>query len=316
MDDANIAETIKLLQNVKNGLVQSCILQYQRGRDLSTKQKVWLLELAEQHKKSLARGFTGIDHGITDEEWYQIQIKNGLIPPNSITASKPEENGKVAESVVAQNPNRKLVERTRFRKAYKLQDIKPLLESINCEIKRVDIQEDSERGWRKSYQYRVYDPSNPDDETELTFKRLTDFVEWATGNDPEHPLALGVKERFWVDADEGEDKPKRSYKKRSPKSNTETPPVYPDSQGDKIKYQDLAIGDHFMFPKPCNYTLVGNLEVKFLDEIICKKLSGRIFEPLDISAKITDYYQGNYEIYPSSYVIQLDQNEPEVTEEE
>lgn len=75
----------------------------------------------------------------------------------------------------------------------------------------------------------------------------------------------------------------------------------------EVQFKTLRIGDYFKFPSNCNQQLQGKLDTKYLKGVSCQKISTRLFQPVQLTDKIDNYYQGNYELSPSSKVIKIEE---------
>jgi hypothetical protein len=158
--EKQVREAIAILEGVNNKFTRDIIALYQRGYDLTDEQVKHFLEAAQRHKKSLERGYTGLDHGVKGKAKDRYQPKGEIVKGS-----------------------------LRYKRKYLLAEVKPLLDSLGLAIERVCT--DPNRP--SMTHYRVYDPKVKGDEG-LLFKTLALFVEWGTNGDPSHPLANGKED--------------------------------------------------------------------------------------------------------------------------
>lgn len=83
VSEERIKELVELLDGVNNEIVESILTQYKRGYDLSPKQVSVLVKASERQKRSIERGYSGIDEGLKDgvrERAIDIAGKDKYVP--------------------------------------------------------------------------------------------------------------------------------------------------------------------------------------------------------------------------------------------
>ena len=152
--EEKLGVSIEILDKVKNPFVESLLSQWKRGCNLSAKQRVHLFLLAEQQLTSIERGFTGIDHGVT----------------NITEHKKPE----------IEKPQRKRNKIIRYKHKYRQGDIEMLLAAYELSCGRgINPDNGHQIGWIIGGDW---------------YETLRDFVVWITDEDPSHPLAGGIED--------------------------------------------------------------------------------------------------------------------------
>lgn len=143
----DLESAIEILKNARVVFVQSVILQYKRGMQLSSKQIQGLINLSESQKRSISRGFTGIDHGKSQEQWEQ-EVLDAKLPKYLINLGK--------DTIALHN------------KRYVFKDVASLLSEYNMEIRK-NITGDSSL----DYEYIV-----STEDLEMFFRNLSSVLVW------------------------------------------------------------------------------------------------------------------------------------------
>jgi hypothetical protein len=163
----SLTEAIELLKDVRNEFVQSVILQWKRGTNLSNKQAAHLILLAEQQKRSIERGYTGIDHGVTDKEWADVQAKLGI--SSKAVNTKESSSG--------------------YKKRYFIKELQPILNEIGGKLEKITSESVGYNGFKEQcYQLTLFSEDSLAGNETKQFRTLLDFVKYVTENNPDHPL--------------------------------------------------------------------------------------------------------------------------------
>jgi hypothetical protein len=151
--DREIRDAISALNNVRVVFVQSIIHQYRLGRDLSDLQVDALFKFVRLQETSLVSGFTGVDHGKTQEQW-EDEVRGSKLPWSLVNIGKTTIKYKIPPVIPL--------------KSYTFHTVKKRLSLKDFDIEKICIN-------KIYYEYRVFSTTSS---VEYYFKRLCDIVFW------------------------------------------------------------------------------------------------------------------------------------------